>query len=79
MVEASPGVRELERGMAELLEQGREESIFPAASLWVAESRASVPGSSGELEQSLWDLASLTKPMSVVSLHETSGSRASRP
>ena len=70
MVDTGPGVRELEQGMAELLEHGRKESVFPAASLWVAENLEPMfqVHIGGATETSLWDLASLTKPMSVVSL-----------
>lgn len=53
-----------------MLERGRREQVFPAASLWVADRHAPLldihVGGAGKA--SVWDLASLTKPMAVVSL-----------
>jgi len=56
--------------MQDVLEEGRTQSVFPSASLWVADNLHPLfDVHVGEANpDSLWDLASLTKPMSVVSL-----------
>jgi CubicO group peptidase (beta-lactamase class C family) len=54
----------------DVLEEGRRELVFPAASLWIADGMkhcldAHVGGADAH---SIWDLASLTKPIAVASL-----------
>ena len=70
MGDAKPTVSSVSAAMRNVLEEGRSEAIFPSASLWVAEGieplfHVHVGQAS---PQSLWDLASLTKPMAIVSL-----------
>ena len=70
MAEAKRTVSSISVRMRDLLEEGRSADVFPSASLWVADGleplfEVHVGQASA---QSLWDLASLTKPMAVVSL-----------
>lgn len=59
-----------ERGLSRLLESGRKHRAYPMASAWVAHEgqlvgQASIGGAS---ERTRFDVASLTKPMAVVTL-----------
>lgn len=59
----------IERGLAELLEAGRSEGVFPSAAAWICKDhRAEWRAFVGEgTPATRWDVASLTKPMVVVS------------
>jgi len=62
--------RHIEGVMRDVLDEGRGQGIFPAASLWVADGLEPLldvhVGGAGP--ESVWDVASLTKPMAVASL-----------
>jgi CubicO group peptidase (beta-lactamase class C family) len=56
--------------MRDILEEGRAQGIFPAASLWVADGLEPLLDVhvGGAQPDSVWDVASLTKPMAVASM-----------
>jgi len=63
-------IKGFERGLTRLLETGRSHKAYPQASAWVAHDghfvgQASIGGAS---ERTRFDVASLTKPMAVVTL-----------
>jgi len=59
----------VQRGLTELLEAGRSEGVFPSAAAWICQDHrtewTAYAGEGGP--RSRWDVASLTKPMVVVS------------